>query len=390
MDFPGIAAEHPTLTSIALDTLDVLLDWPSQIEPAPGAGGWLQHGEFAERTQDLADHLRSALVLAELGLFPSALAVARTALEHHLLDRLILLADRYEETIRPLDPSMIDQWEQEFASKSESWTHDVTTFTPTKDRRAAKVVRLGYKITNDQGVVKEHISPYWVALEHYDPFVGHPDHQASTARPFTTVDRLEASARENQALYSAFLRWSSVCSNLQLSALVTPEVLLQLHVHYTFLSAFAHGTNGRRVALIRGRMDGPSLGHVLGELVVLYTIAIGLAEVRSWESFIERRPQLLMPLDARVRAHLAHATSVIDYFWFLGGSPQPFDFYQEGNRRVDPLAVSERPRLDLHTIPASDVGYYSNPIDRLRRMHMGESEMMTGFGFAAAWPALHW
>lgn len=391
MELPRVAAEHPTLTSTALDTIVVLRELPSLIHPAAGAASWMQHHDFAERTQDLADHLRAALVLAESGLFPSALAVTRTALEHHLLDRLVLLADRYEETITPEDSAKIDQWEQEFAIKSEAWTHDVTSFTRTKDRRRAKVVRMGYAVTDDAGNVNERVSPYWVALERYDPFTGHPDHQASTARPFSTVEQVEAWARENQQLYSAFLRWGSICSNLQLSTLVRPDELLHLHVHYIFLSAFAHGTNGRRHAMVRGRMDGPSLGHVLGELVLLYTIAIGLAEIRSWDTFIERRPQLLTPLDDPVRLQLATAESVIDYFWFLGGSPQPFDRYEEANRRAHPLLMAgQRATIDPDTIADSEVGYYSNPIDRLTRMHMGENEMSTGFGFRPAWPTLHW
>ena len=367
------------------------VQWPTQVRPAVGAGGWLQHVQFAERTQDLADHLRAALVVAESALFPSALALTRTALEHHLLDRLVLLADRYEETIRPPDPAMIDQWVREFDARSEAWTRNVTSITPTNDRRAVKVVRMGYKVAGGDGVVKEHISPYWVALENYDAFAGHPDHQASTARPFSTVEELEAWARENQALYSAFLRWSSICSNLQLSALVTPEELLHLDVHYIFLSAFAHGTNSRRGAMSGWRMGGPTIGHVLGELVLLYVITIACAEVRSWESFVERRPLLLTPFDDSVSLRVRSAESVVDYFWFLGGSPQPFDSYDEANRRAHPLLMSgQRPTFTPDTIPSSEIGYYSNPIERLSRMHLGENEWSTGFGVPPAWPTLHW
>jgi len=52
---------------------------------------WVHHGEFARRTEQLVGHLEATLALAEEGRFPSACAVARTALEHHLLDRLLLL-----------------------------------------------------------------------------------------------------------------------------------------------------------------------------------------------------------------------------------------------------------------------------------------------------------
>lgn len=46
--------------------------------------------------------------------------------------------------------------------------------------------------------------------------------------------------------------------------------------------------------------------------------------------------------------------------------------------------------MDPTDIPAADVTYYSNPIERLGRMHTGENEMMTGHSFPPAWPTLHW
>ena len=113
-----LRAEHPTLASVAFEMLDLISDISNLVHPAPEGSVWMQHIEFADRSEELAEHLRSALLLSESRLFPSALAVTRTALEHHLLDRLLLLADRYEETIRPVDFTQIEQWEREHADKS--------------------------------------------------------------------------------------------------------------------------------------------------------------------------------------------------------------------------------------------------------------------------------
>jgi hypothetical protein len=71
------------------------------------------------------DANETTLALAEEGRFPSAFAVARTALEHHLLDRLLLLADRYEEIVRPLDPELLEEWEQAWVQRTEEWTRDL-------------------------------------------------------------------------------------------------------------------------------------------------------------------------------------------------------------------------------------------------------------------------
>jgi hypothetical protein len=130
---------------------------------------------------------------------------------------------------------------------------------------------------------------------------------------------------------------------------------------------------------------------VLGELVLLYAIVIAVAEAHTWSTYIERRPQLLTPLDQSLTQQLTEVSRIVDHFWFLGGSPQPFDFYEEANRRAHPLLLKgEQPTFTPATISPAEVGYYSNPLDRLSRMHMGENEMTTGFGFSPAWSSLHW
>ncbi len=85
--------------------------------------------------------------------------------------------------------------------------------------------------------------------------------------------------------------------------------------------------------------------------------------------------------------HRARAAAITGYFWFLGGTPQPFDLVEEANRRAHPLLLKGgRPAFTPATIPPAEVSYYSNPIDTPSRMHVGESELMTGSGFSAAWP----
>ena len=391
MEFPQLRAEHPTLTATAVRILGMLRDWSAQVQPARGNSVWMHHIDFTERTEALERHLRSAMLVADSGSYFSALALTRTGLEHHLLDRLLLLSDRYEETIRPPDVAQIDQWEADFAAGTEQWTRDVASIERTRDGRGLKVVRNGHNVTSDAGIVEEQISPYWAAFEHYDAFLGHPDLQAAIARPFSSIEDLESWARRNQAVYGSFLKWSSMLWNLQLSGLVTAADLVQLQLHYAFLSAFAHSTTGRRNGGALARPGGPPVDHVLGELVLLYAIVIAVAEAHTWSTYIERRPQLLTPLDQSLTQQLTEVSRIVDHFWFLGGSPQPFDFYEEANRRAHPLLLKgEQPTFTPATISPAEVGYYSNPLDRLSRMHIGENEMTTGFGFSPAWSSLHW
>jgi len=239
--------------------------------------------------------------------------------------------------------------------------------------------------------VGEQISPYWVAMEHYDAFLGHPDVQALTVRPFDSLDEREIWAKRKQALYGAFLRWGSICSNLELSHLASRAVIVQLQVHYAFLSAFAHATKSGYEVDRRPYPNSPPAPHVLGELALLYVATIAVSELRSWAAYLERRAQLLTPLSSTITELASRAGDVIAYFWFLGGQPQPLDYCQEANRRAHPRLLAGQPcEIDPSQLQPDDVGYYPNRVDRLQRMHTGEREMTTGFGFSPSWSWLHW
>lgn len=388
MVFEALAAEHPKLTRAATSLVSTLERWSDEVRPAPGGNVWMHHHQFAERTEHLAGHLDSALTLADRARHRSALALARTALEHHLLDRLLLLADRYEEVVRPEDPALIAEWERDWEQRSEPWTKDVVAVERTSNGKALRLTRRGHTVTGESG---ERISPYWVAMEHYNAFLGHPDQQMSTVRPFHDVERRQSWARRNQALYGSYMRWSSICHNLELSELVRPGELVQLQVHYGFLSAFTHATQSASDLHMRPLPGGPPIDHVLGELALLYVCTIAIAEIDTWAIYIRARPQILASLRPTLPVFVDEVRAIITYFWFLGGRPQQFDRYQEANRRAHPLMLAGgRPAITPHQLADEDVGYYDQPLERLARMHVGESEMTTGFGFAAAWPALRW
>jgi hypothetical protein len=312
--FTNLTTEHPTLGATATRLVGLLGRWSAEVRPATGASSWTHHRDLAERTAQLASHLEATLVLAEDAWFPSAFVVARTALEHHLLDRLLLLADRYEEIVRPPDQELLDELEQAWSQKTEQWTPDVVSVERVRNRKALRLVRLGHKVCDDAGNVREQISPYWVAMEHYDAFLGHPDVQALTVRPFDTLDEREVWAKRNQALYGAFLRWGSICSNLELSQLALRAEIVQLQVHYAFLSAFAHATKSGYEVDRRPYPNSPPASHVLGEVVLLYVATIAVSELRSWAVYLDTRPHLLAPLSStiielRVAPPMSSATS---------------------------------------------------------------------------------
>lgn len=167
--------------------------------------------------------------------------------------------------------------------------------------------------------------------------------------PFESLETRLESARQNQSLYGAYLRWSSICHNLELSGLVEASELLQLRVHYGFLSAFTHATQTGYDLRTRPGPDVPPIDHVLSELALLHVCTIAIAEIDTWATYIASRPHLLAPLRSDVVDLVDRLRPVVSYFWFLGGQPQDFDRYQEAKRRAHPLLLPAVARRSLRT-----------------------------------------
>lgn len=386
-----LTVEHPTLAGLASSLVTVLERWTGEVRIAEGASAWMHHGQFAERTERLAGHLAAIVALAEEGRFASSMSVTRTALEHHVVDRLLLLADRYVEIVRPEDPALIDKWEADWSAKTEPWTRDVASIERVRNGRALRLVRLGHKVRDDAGEEREQISPYWPALENYDAFIGHPDVQRHVVQPFDDFDDRVEWASRNQGLYGAFLRWGSLCSNLRLNSLASDAELVQVQVHYAFLSAFTHATNSGYELDRRPGPGSPSTAHVFSELALLYVIALAVAQIDAWTAYAERRPHSLLRPGLDILGVADRSRKTISYFWFLVGEPQEFDRYQEANHRAQPKVLSGgAPEIAPEALAPADIAYYGNPFERLARMHTREQEMTTGFAFAPAWSELHW
>jgi hypothetical protein len=98
---------------------------------------------------------------------PNTIANARQLLG--LLDRLLLVADRYEEIVRPDDAGLVREWEREWEERSEPWIADVVSVERTSGGRALRLTRLGHA----------HL-PVLGCDGALHAFVGHPSQQTAS------------------------------------------------------------------------------------------------------------------------------------------------------------------------------------------------------------------
>jgi hypothetical protein len=269
-----------------------------------------------------------------------------------------------------------------------AWTASVVELKYEKN--AARLVRTGHPVTSADGSVVERLSPYAPVIEDHNALLGPPDLQEELAGAFADVDQLKKWASRNRYAYNRFFRWPAIVDNLKLNDRINDRGALEVETHYRFLSAFSHAT-GTGYQLVHGRQS--ILGtcpqeHLLGELVLLYAASIAVTELRSFSAYVDERPKLDLRNHSEVEADVNSAVQATSYFWYPRiGEPAPYDFFEEANRLAYPQGRSGR---DEHAprpedIPAVEVSYYANPLERLERLHHGAREMMTGYSYAPLW-----
>jgi hypothetical protein len=78
------------------------------------------------------------------------------------------------------------------------------------------------------------------------------------------------------------------------------------------------------------------------------------------------------------------------YLWWPGGRPTAYDRVAEANHRAwRSFKPGEGKGWPIAPDPASlsddDIGYYSDPLERLTKLHSGFREMTTGLGYVPPW-----
>lgn len=205
----------------------------------PGEVSHYWHMEWAERLVYLADHLGAVCDLTTARRYVSALVITRTALEHHLTDRLVFLATlltrEYEPTTgatREETEAVLEGWKADPDNPTIDW-HRV------EGQRNYVVVLPGYFLDGEPGT---RLSEYYFLTKQYDPFVGYAKHQGALQRNFWSVADYEEMAAESAFWWKKRFNPSSLIRNLLLNELVTQDEAMEIDIHFGFLGAFTHPT----------------------------------------------------------------------------------------------------------------------------------------------------
>lgn len=376
-DTSAPATEHPALARAAFTAVEAIEQMPAIL----GRSSWMPDWEFAQRARHLAGHLRQVLQASAVPAYPSALALCRATLEHHLLDELLLHGTVYRQTYTGVDDDLFAEYEADLAAGTEPWTQGVRSLE-RHGRSRAVIVREGFDVQDDEGAVVQKLSPYWLFTRRHQPLVGRAGDQADDG--LGDVEELKINARRNEDLYRSYLSWSALRDNLVLNDLYTEAEVRRVDVHYRFLSMYVHGTSAGYDPFRDGGISGHD--HYFGELVLLYVAWVAASELDTFARYLARRH---LGGGDELRDLSADLTIATAYFWPPKGAPQAYDRWTEANRRrIIQLRANrqDEPAVAPAELMEDDVNYYVDPLRRLRGLHATTQEFTTGFTYVSPWP----
>lgn len=367
-DDHGLLPAHAERMLARLETLDNLA--------VPGRVEHMQHRDHSRRTRQLADHLRAIVALSDAGRYASALVVVRAALEHHLIDRLIFLANRWVET---------------YSVKKQDVPNEETKLAALKAGDRPAIARWWWDDSGMNVVIRglyregsegrgATLSPYYFRVDDFDPFTGGKKHAGRLAGPFHRAKYRQEWAARAAREWRRYFTYETLRKALDANRLL-PGQGVQVDVHYAFLSGFVHPSK-RGYEAIYGRNFPDRTGsfdHYSSELLLLYVVVIAAAEIEIYGRMAGRTPRLRLRDWPDVRAEVTAAREASGYFWFLSGGPTAFDRIDEIHTRMGHLKKPwELPRPDPNAVKASAVRYYANPLERLVKMHQSYQEIVSG------------
>jgi hypothetical protein len=350
---------------------------------APAKVGHVQHMQHAERARNLADHLQGILVLSSARHYAATFVLARTALEHHLLDRLVFLANRWivvNDGIKAADA--LAEEARLAALKAGPRPDIVRWWYEAKSGSMHVIVRGRYR----EGHIGRGwtLSPYYFRIDQYDPFTVQKSMQGKVATAFQDPESVEAWAAKSAATWSRHFKYRNLRKNLDINQLLRPRLGVQVDVHYAFLSAYVHGAK-KAHELVYGHNIPNNVGdfdHFASELALLYVVVIAAAELDVFGRMAQRSPRLPLHDWLVVKSEVAAARAASGHLWFLSDEPHTYDRIHELDTRTTrprpgvPFVLPARP--DPSTLDPSEVRYYVNPLDRLVKLHHSYHELMTG------------
>ena len=379
---------HPQLVVTARTVVSELSAFAPRLDRYDGVDHE-QHRVYLGRADRLAGHLRVALSAADDAESASALALTRSALEHHAQDLILHRGTRYVRTQQITDDDAWAAIEAAYEVQDARWARSLAE-PPTRSKKGVVtyVFRGIADAEADPATTTDLLHPIYFEMDRYQPTTGRPADQANFDDGIIDDEHRRHFAVENQARWHQWISWAAQRKSLELNRIFVGRDLVAVDVHYAFLSGFTHATNAAYDAALGrwGTLSDRGMSELAAELVYLYVAWLGAAELRLLTTMEDRQPPVRITGRSEIDELASSAEAASAHLWPPGGVPHNYDRVQEINRLAFRSRRETGQRPEPVPVDDDSILYYADPLDRLRRLHTSFSEMMTGVSYQAPWP----
>jgi hypothetical protein len=338
---------------------------------ANGMTGWVSTwSDYLDILTSEFYSLDSVLMLLRSSRYKDCMILLRAIFEYYFLLLLMMKGRRYRFTVTYHVETQNGLTQKDARDQTyEKWIRSWKSGKP----QYSKVIRIqkGHDddiiriTTEDEGLYDEKdverkgdTTPlFFFMFQEYDPDIHFLSDLATIYEPGSQYKQI---AEKHKHIYSQYLNINKIADNLELNGLLGQEQLERFWVHYNFLSSFAHPTRRGllELELKHYLASEPQTRKAIEELILSYVAHFQAMFLRLVVGYFGKKNAA-----ADLSTYTSYAQELercARKFWFIYNDPTEVDI-------VDSRVQKEWMKMEGLPVP-DGVLYYSNPIDRMKRV----------------------
>jgi len=250
--------------------------------------------------------------------------------------------------------------------------------------RIGKRIRITYRgerININGKPTNELIPHYYFIFDDYDPVEAYVGKQKKIIEKYLTPPHLfHRFVLPNMNLRKDYFEFQhGILPHLLLNKLITEKHKQKVIIHYNFLSLWSHPN---KIAF----RNSNSGDKYMDRLILLYIGNITKMFLTSFLEFLNRQEKegkISKPDKAKLKIisdKINNFENLTSYFWFIYNKPSKFYKYDYAIHKIWRKHMIQKSivKVNLSQIKDSDIPYYNNPLESLKKMNQGWTNVSLG------------
>lgn len=253
-----------------------------------------------------------------------------------------------------------------------------------------RITYWGARINHEGKQTNELIPLYYFLFKDYDPVEAYIGKQKRIIEKYLTPPHLfNRFVLLNKHLNKDYFEFQQgIIPHLLLNNLITEKQKQRIIIHYNFLSLWAHPNKfvfreaGNNFNFKGNKNDNPPMDR----LVLLYIGHLTKMLLTCFLEFLKRQQKegkISKPDKIKLKEvveAINNFENTTNYFWFIYNKPSKFYKYDYAINKIWRKHMIQKniKKVSLSQIKDSDVPYYNNPLESLKKMCQGWTNVSLG------------